>query len=215
MERAILTKPTLDEEAEEFFTYTTKTKGGELTYSFYEEIINKKSGRDAAKKLPTLGKRESRLWFSMIYFAKKQGDGLEGSFTASELIRLWGEDPDKKGRLWEDIRKTFLSIVSVVYHFTNQKSKDERIDWGFRFTSGYQIEGKGKETRYFYTLSTAALGFTEKWLKGELSVRERKGRGVFAGEVRRNPSAFHFWQKVKKLKAEREKTTKPLTGKPL
>ena len=172
---------TKDKEGKKLITYTTKTKGGELTYSFYEEIITKELGRDAAKKLSTLGRRASRLWFSMIYFAKKQGDGLEGSFTASELMRLWGIDPNTagRGRGREDIRETFLNIVSVVSHFTNQRSKDESIDWGFPFTSGYLIERKGKETRYFYTLSPKALGITEKWLKGELSLKEIKDKGGY------------------------------------
>ena len=62
-----------DEEGKRLITYTTQTKGGELTYRFYEDIISKELGQDATKKLPTLGRRASRLWFSMIYFTKKQG----------------------------------------------------------------------------------------------------------------------------------------------
>ena len=170
---------TKDEEGKKLITYTTKTKGGELTYRFYEGIISKELGRDATKKLPTLGRRASRLWFSMIYFAKKQGEGLKGNFTASELMRLWGGDPDKKGRLWGDIRKTFLNVVAVMPYFTNQRSGDERTDWGFAFTSSYLIKGEGKEAHYNYTMTPEALGLTEKWLKGELTAEEIKNKGGY------------------------------------
>jgi len=168
-----------DEEGKKLITYTTKTKGGELTYRFYEDIISKELGQDATKKLPSLGRRASRLWFSMIYFAKKQGEGLRGNFTASELMRLWGEDPNKRGHLWGDIRETFLNVVAVMPHFTNQRSGDERIDWGFAFTSSYAIKGEGREARYYYTMTPEALGLTEKWLKGELTEEEIKNNGGY------------------------------------
>ncbi len=170
-----------DEEGKKLITYTTQTKGGELTYRFYEDIISKELGQDATKKLPTLGRRASRLWFSMIYFAKKQGEGLQGNFTASELMRLWGIDPNTagRGRGREDIRETFLSVVAVMPYFTNQRSGDERIDWGFAFVSSYLIKGEGKETRYYYTMTPEALGLTEKWLKGELTAEEIKDKGGY------------------------------------
>lgn len=172
---------TKDEEGKKLITYTTKTKGGELTYRFYEGIISKELGRDATKKLPTLGRRASRLWFSMIYFAKRQGEGLKGDFTASELMRLWGIDPNTagRGRGREDIRETFLNVVAVMPYFTNQRSGDERTDWGFAFTSSYLIKGEGKEARYNYTMTPEALGLTEKWLKGELTAEEIKNKGGY------------------------------------
>ena len=169
-----------DEEGKKLITYTTKIKGGELTYRFYEDIISKELGQNATKKLPTLGRRASRLWFSMIYFAKRQGEGLKGNLTASELMRLWGaKDPSKGGRAFKDIRETFLNVVAVMPYFTNQRSGDERIDWGFAFTSSYLIRGEGKEARYHYTMTTEALGLTEKWLKGELTADEIKNRGGY------------------------------------
>jgi len=170
---------TKDEEGRKLITYTTKTRGGELTYRFYENIISKELGQDATKKLPTLGRRASRLWLSMIYFAKKQGEGLSGNFTASELIKLWGGDPKRLGKGREDIRETFLNIVAVMPYFTNQRSGNERVDWGFAFTSSYLIKGEGKETRYYYTLTPEALGLTEKWLRGELTAEEIKKHGGY------------------------------------
>ena len=168
-----------DEEGKKLITYTTKIKGGELTYRFYEGIISKELGQDATKKLPSLGRRASRLWLSMIYFTKKQGEGLKGNFTASELMRLWGGDPDKKGRLWGDIRQTFFNIVAVMPSYTNKRSGDERIDWGFAFTSSYLIKGEGKEARYHFTMTPEALGLTEKWLKGELTTEDIKNKGGY------------------------------------
>ena len=169
-----------DEEGKKLITYTTQTKGGELTYRFYEDIITKELGQDATKKLPTLGRRASRLWFSMIYFAKKQGEGLKGNFTATEVLDLWGTNPPSKGgRAFKDIRETFLNVVAVMPYFTNQRSGDERTDWGFAFTSSYLIKGEGNETRYHYTMTPEALGLTEKWLKGELTVEEIKNKGGY------------------------------------
>jgi len=171
---------TQDEEGKAIITYTTKTKGGELTYRFYEDIISKELGQDATKKLPSLGRRASRLWFSMIYFTKRQGEGLGGNFTASELMRLWEVDPDKRGgNFWGDIRETFFNIVAVSPSYTNKRSGDERIDWGFAFTSSYLIKGEGKEARYHYTMTPEALGLTEKWLKGELTAEEIKNKGGY------------------------------------
>ena len=170
---------TKDEEGKKIITYTTKAGSGELAYRFYEEIISKELGQDATKKLPSLGRRASRLWFSMIYFAKRQGEGLGGNFTASELMRLWGGDPDKRGKLWGDIRETFFNIVAVSPSYTNKRSGDERTDWGFAFTSSYLIKGEGKEARYHYTMTPEALGLTEKWLKGELTTEEIKSKGGY------------------------------------
>lgn len=169
-----------DEEGKKLITYTTQTKGGELTYRFYEDIISKELGQDATKKLPTLGRRASRLWFSMIYFTKRQGEGLKGNFTASELMGLWGVDPEKRGgNFWGDIRETFFNIVAVMPSYTNKRSGDERTDWGFAFASSYLIKGEGKEARYHYTMTPEALGLTEKWLKGELDAEEIKNKGGY------------------------------------
>lgn len=170
---------TKDEEGEKIITYTTPTKGGELTYRFYEKVISKELGQDATRKLPSLGRRASKLWFSMIYFAKKQGKGMGGNFTASELMRLWGGDPEKRGKLWGDIRETFFNIVAVSPSYTNKRSGDERTDWGFAFTSSYLIKGEGKESRYHYTMTPEALGLTEKWLKGELTAEVIKNKGGY------------------------------------
>jgi len=169
-----------DEEGKKLITYSTPVKGGELTFRLYEDIISKELGQEASKKLPTLGRRASRLWFSMIYFAKKQGEGLKGNFTASEIMNLWGKDPNKRGgNAWSDIRETFFNIVAVMPSYTNQRSGEERTDWGFAFTSSYLIKGEGKEARYHYTLTPEALGLTEKWLKGELTAEEIKNKGGY------------------------------------
>lgn len=170
-----------DEEGKKLITYSTPVKGGELTFRLYEDIISKELGQDASKKLPTLGRRASKLWFSMIYFTKRQGEGLKGNFTATELMNLWGIDPNTagRGRGREDIRQTFFNIVAVMPSYTNQRSGEERTDWGFAFTSSYLIKGEGKEARYHYTLTPEALGLTEKWLKGELTAEEIKSKGGY------------------------------------
>jgi len=171
---------TTDEEGRAIITYTTKAGGGELKYSFDEDLLVSELGKDATKKLPTLGRRASNLWYSMIYFAKEQGDGVEGNFTASELMRLWGiDDPSKGGRAFKDIRETFFNIVAVMPSYTNKRSGDERLDWGFSFTSSYLIKGEGREARYYYTMTPEALGLTEKWLKGELSKEDISNIGGY------------------------------------
>ncbi len=172
---------TTDEEGRAIITYTTKAGGGELKYSFDEDLLVRELGKEATKKLPTLGRRASNLWYSMIYFAKEQGNGgLEGNFTASELMRLWGvDDPSKGGRAFKDIRETFFNIVAVMPSYTNKRSGDERLDWGFSFTSSYLIKGEGREARYYYTMTPEALGLTEKWLKGELTAEEIKSKGGY------------------------------------
>jgi hypothetical protein len=171
---------TTDEEGRAIITYTTKAGSGELRYSFDEDLLVRELGKDATKKLPTLGRRASNLWYSMIYFAKEQGNGVEGNFTASELMRLWGiDDPSKGGRAFKDIRETFFNIVAVMPSYTNNRSGDERLDWGFAFTSSYLIKGEGREARYYYTMTPEALGLTEKWLKGELTAEEIKIRGGY------------------------------------
>lgn len=171
---------TTDEEGRAIITYTTKAGSGELRYSFDEDLLVKELGKDATKKLPTLGRRASNLWYSMIYFAKEQGNGVEGNFTASELMRLWGiDDPSKGGRAFKDIRETFFNIVAVMPSYTNNRSGDERLDWGFAFTSSYLIRGEGREARYYYTMTPEALGLTYKWLKGELTAEEIKTRGGY------------------------------------
>ncbi len=129
-------------------------------------------------KLPTLSRRGGKVWFSMIYFAKKQG-GLEGNFTASELMRLWEISPKKSGHLWGDIRETFFNIVALSPSFTNKKSGKDRIDWGYSFTSSYMIRGEGKEARYHYTLTPEALGITEKWVRGELTEEDIAREGGY------------------------------------
>jgi len=170
-----------DEEGKKLITYSTPVKGGELTFGLYEDTISKELGQEATKKLPALGRRASKLWFSMIYFAKRQGEGLKGNFTATELMNLWGIDPNTagRGRSRGDIRQTFFNIVAVMPSYTNQRSGEERTDWGFAFTSSYLIKGEGKEARYHYTLTPEALGLTEKWLKGELTVEEIKNKGGY------------------------------------
>lgn len=171
---------TKDEEGKSIITWTTKAGSGELALSFYEDIISKELGKEATTKLPALGRRASRVWFSMIYFAKRQGQGLEGNFTTSELMKLWEINPDKRGgNFWEDIRETFFNIVAVSPSYTNKRKGDERVDWGFTFTTSYLIKGEGKEARYHYTMTPEALGLTELWLKGELTAEEIKNRGGY------------------------------------
>jgi hypothetical protein len=168
---------TTDEEGREISTYTTKVSGGELSFRFLKDIITKEVG-ETDSKLPTLSRRGGKVWFSMIYFAKKQG-GLEGNFTASELMRLWEISPKKSGHLWGDIRETFFNIVALSPSFTNKKSGKDRIDWGYSFTSSYMIRGEGKEARYHYTLTPEALGITEKWVRGELTEEDIAREGGY------------------------------------
>jgi len=142
--------------------------------------MTKELGIDATKKIPSLGRRASRLWLSMILFAKKQGKNLEGNFTASELMKLWNIEPTKRGgNYWSEIRETFFNIVAVSPSFTNKRSGDERTDWGFSFASSYLIKGEGREARYHYTMTPEALGLTEKWLRGELTIEEIKNTGGY------------------------------------
>lgn len=114
-------------------------------------------------------------------FCKKGREGLKGSFTASELLSLWG-DPDKRkaGRAFEDVRKTFYSLVGVNPIWTNNRSGKDRREWGVPFTNKFWIEGEGRETRYHYELNPEALGITEMWLKSDnLSVEIIKREGGY------------------------------------
>jgi hypothetical protein len=117
----------------------------------------------------------------MIYFAKKGREGLKGSFTASEILSLWG-DPDKRksGGGFEDIRKTFYSLVGVNPIWTNNRSGKDRREWGVPFTNKFWIEGDGRETRYHYELNPEALGVTEMWLKSDnMTVEIIKNKGGY------------------------------------
>jgi hypothetical protein len=169
---------TTDEEGKELSTYTTKISGGELSLSFLQDILRKELGNED-NKIPTISRRGEKVWISMIYFAKKQGAGLEGNFTASELMRLWGVDPNKSGHLWGDIRETFFNIIALSPSFTNNRSGKERIEWGYSYTSSYMIKGEGKETRYYYTMTPEALGITAKFITGELTEEEIKKEGGY------------------------------------
>ena len=169
---------TKDEEGKEISTYTTKTSGGELSFRFLQDIIRKEVG-SKDNKIPTISRRGEKVWISMIYFAKKQGEGLGGNFTASELMRLWEVDPNKSGHLWADIRETFFNIVALSPSFTNNRSGKERIEWGYSYTSSYMVEGEGKETRYYYTMTPEALGITAKYIMGELTEEDIRKEGGY------------------------------------
>lgn len=170
-----------DSEGRAFAQYTTKVGSGELTFRFLEDIIKQELGLETTEKLPSLGRRGQKMWISMIYFARKQGEGIQGNFTASELMRLWEVDPTKQGRAFADIRETFINLATLSTSFTNKRRGDDRAEWGFAFISSYYVKGEGKEARYFYSMTPEALGMTEKWLAGELTIEQIKHEGGYIG----------------------------------
>lgn len=160
-----LPQRTTDGEGREISTYTKDIAGGTLTWQFYEDLIKQET-------LPTLGHRSKRLWYSMIYVAKKQHTGLDGSFTASEIARRWGIDVSGGGDFYPDLRWSFYSLAAMNFIFTNHRKGTARREWGFAFILDFDIRGEGRETRYKYTLNPKAIGITEQWLLDQLTPDE-------------------------------------------
>ncbi len=116
---------------------------------------------------PTLGRRGFEVLLGMIYFAKR-GQSLRGQFRASEMAKFLRKDPPESGRFYDDIRRTFYSIVTVEVcsRRFGHDEKDSR-EQGFRFITKWEHDATSKE--YLYALNPQALGITSLWLEGKLN----------------------------------------------
>ncbi|MDR1482535.1 MAG: hypothetical protein LBI74_07915 [Synergistaceae bacterium] len=122
----------------------------------------------------SLGRRASRLWYSLIVMAAEQGFGTNGTFRVSDLVRLW--ECKKSGRLYSDIKQTFLSLASFNPHYDNNKSGANRVEWGYSFFDAWLIEGEGDDAIFSFELNKVALGITTEWLDDKkLSFKTLKG----------------------------------------
>ena len=115
---------------------------------------------------PTLGRRSFEMLLGMIWFAKRD-NGLRGHFRAAEMARFLREDPPNSGRLYDDIKRTFLSLATVkIRNVGLIESVEEVGEEGIRFIEQWEHDPKGEG--YNYTLNPLALGITALWLNDEL-----------------------------------------------
>ena len=159
-----------------FITYSVKNSGHTLNYRFSKEKA------DALKSLLKVGKNESpftlglrgdRLWMSMIYFAAKHYTGTtSGQFTMKELLEVWG--CEKSGQLYDDIKRTYLSLVSFVPAYHNNKEGDEAEVWGEPFVLKFSVKGRGENMVFSYTINPDAMGITAKWIAQKSGLEKEK-----------------------------------------
>ena len=121
----------------------------------------------------SLGRRASRLWYSLIVLAAEQGQGISGTVSISDIARLW--NCKKSGRLYDDIKQSFISLASFNPRYTNNKNGAEYTEWGYTFFEAWRIKGEGDQATFSFSLNKMALGVTTEWLNdGKLSIKSLK-----------------------------------------
>jgi hypothetical protein len=194
-------------------------KGGDIIYSVRRDGLtldyrfNKAKSQQLRKILQldknfsgfSLGRRASRLWYSLIVLAAEQGSGTMGKFKVSDLIRLW--EVKKSGRLYNDIKQTFLSLASFNPYFSNNKTGAEKIDWGYSYFDAWLIKGEGDNAEFTFELNKVALGITQEWLEDRrLSLSSLKS-GYLSMPIsdlkgkRDEPSYENFIERIRLLKS--------------
>jgi hypothetical protein len=193
-------------------------KDGEITYTIIKETFTldyrfNKSKSDRLKKnlrlenkgnVFSLGRRAARLWYSMIYLAAVQGGGHTGTFRLKDIAELW--HCGRSGRLYTDIKQTFLSLATFTPHYRNNKTGSGLVEWGYSFFDAWLIKGEGDGAVFSFEMNKTALGITSRWLKeSNLSMSELKG-GYLAIKVselredRGSPKYENFVERVRLLK---------------
>jgi hypothetical protein len=152
----------------EFITYTVKKPKFTLEYRFEKaKVAQLKKILNLEKKSQdfSLGRRASRLWYTMIVLTAEHGKGTSGSFTVGDIVKIWGSQDS--GRLYEDIRQTFMSLAAFNPIFSNYQADKKRQVWGYSFLKGYLIKGDGDSAVFSFTLNEIALGITTEWLNNK------------------------------------------------
>jgi hypothetical protein len=165
--------------------YTLKKTNFTLDYRFDKmksEQLKEILRLDKEGNVFSLGRRALRLWYSLIVLAAEQGQGTSGTFHIRDIVRLW--ESKRSGRLYSDIKQTFLSLATFNPYYHNNKQGEDRIEWGHSFFDAWLIKGTGDNAVFEFELNKVALGITAKWLnKRELSFEEI-GRGYLTLEVK-------------------------------
>jgi hypothetical protein len=187
--------------------YTLKKADFILDYRFdkkkseqLREILRLDKGGSAF----SLGRRALRLWYALIVLAAEQGQGTSGTFHIKDIVRIW--ETERSGRLYNDIKQTFLSLATFSPHYYNGKEGEERIEWGHSFFDAWLIRGAGEKAVFEFELNKIALGITAKWLENrKLSFAEIKG-GYMTLRVeelknpRSDPKYENFVERLRLLK---------------
>ncbi|NIM21250.1 MAG: hypothetical protein GTN64_02330, partial [Candidatus Latescibacteria bacterium] len=106
------------------------------------------------------------MLLGMIYFAKRD-EGLSGHFRTVEMARFLRTNIPDGGRLYDDIKWTFLSLATVeIRNVGLIESAEEAGGGGVRFIEQWGHDPKGEG--YNYTLNPRVLGITALWLEDEL-----------------------------------------------
>ena len=193
-------------EKEGHIVYTIKKKDFTLDYRFNKdtsEELKKVLKLDTGRNIFSLGRRSARLWYSMIVLAAEQGRGNSGKFKISDIVRLW--ECERSGRLYEDIKQTFMSLASFNPHYSNNLTGAKRVEWGHSFFDAWVIRGIGDSAVFEFELNKAALGITHEWLNNDLSLSSLKS-GYLAFEVselkreRKDPKYENFIERLRLLK---------------
>jgi hypothetical protein len=191
---------------------------GEIIYTIIRDNVtldyrfDKKKSRQLKKILKidkraakfSLGRRASRLWYSLILMAAKQGSGTIGTFRVRDIVKLW--ECRKSGRLYSDIKQTFLSLASFNPHYINHRTGDDRIEWGYSFFDAWLIEGDGDDAFFSFELNKVALGITTEWLNDKkLSFKTLRGGylSIPVSELkgkRLDPKYENFIERIRLLK---------------
>jgi hypothetical protein len=165
--------------------YTLKKANFTLDYRFdkkkseqLKEILRLNKEGDVF----SLGRRALRLWYSLIVLAAEQGQGASGTFHIKDIVRLW--ESKRSGRLYADIKQTFLSLATFNPYYHNNKQGENRIEWGHSFFDAWLIKGTGDNAVFEFELNKVALGITARWLENRKLSFKEIGRGYLTLEVK-------------------------------
>jgi hypothetical protein len=104
---------------------------------------------------PVLGRRGLEMLIGMIALARSRGS-LHGQFRAKTMAQFLRLNPPESGRLYSDIRRTFLCLASVELRLASGSC--------YRFLDSWRLDGR----TYHFTLSRETLGITALWIEGRL-----------------------------------------------
>jgi hypothetical protein len=174
--------------------YQVKVGDVTLDYRFDKKKVNELKkilfhGVELEENLFSLGRRAALMWYSLVYLVAVQGGVTKGIFRIADIVEIWKSKPS--GKLYNDIKQTFLSLAAFNPYYNNGQSGKDRIEWGHSFFDAWVIKGEGDSAIFEYELNRIALGITTDWLENGLSLSTLKG-GYFP---------FHI-QELEKLRAD-------------
>jgi hypothetical protein len=187
--------------------FSVKIKDVTLDYRFDEnksKELKQILKLDPEKNAFALGRRAVRLWYSLILLAAKQGKGTTGTFRIVDIAQIW--ECERSGKFYNDIKQTFLSLASFSPHYYNNKTGEDRIEWGHSFLDAWLIRGEGNSAVFSFELNKVALGITADWLENKSLSFSSLKRGYLSLKVeelkkeRSDPKYENFLERVRLLK---------------